>query len=150
MVQAKAAPDLNIPPSEHTVTVSIIDTTGHVEVDCKYFMTPVIKGLEKLRACCYSFLIKHNNPNAKSKYDTMVFDLGIRKDFKNSPKAIIDSVTTRGLGVKVEKDVVQLLNEYGEDPSQVGGIIWSHWHWVRFCLLLAWNTMTEILAGPYW
>jgi uncharacterized protein (DUF302 family) len=65
----------------------------------------------------------------------MIFDLGIRKDFENSPKAIIDSVTSRGLGVKVEKDVTDILKEQGEDPAQVGGIIWSHWHWVCVHLL---------------
>ena len=132
-------------------------------------------GLEFLTAPCYSFLIKHENQDAKSKYDTMLFDLGVRKDLENSPKAIQDmaaspgtygkSVTVLllstlqaatassvmclrpclrvrentanssalinvGVVIDIEKEVIDVLKDNGEDPGAVGGIIWSHWHFV--------------------
>ena len=101
-----------------------------VTVPASMFMEPTIKGAEFLKACCYSFLINHENPDAKTKYDTMVFDLGVRKDFENSPKAVVDQVTGAGMTIPVEKNVVDVLKDNGEDPAQVGGIIWSHWHLV--------------------
>ena len=83
MANAQSPPDLNIPESKNTVTVSIIDTTAMVTVPSSMFMEPVIRGAEFLKACCYSFKIEHNNPDVKTKYDTMIFDLGVRKDFEN-------------------------------------------------------------------
>ena len=140
MAQPKAAPDLKIPSSQHTVTVSIIDTTGHVALPPKYLMEPPIPGHEELSAVCYAFLIKHENKEAKSKYDTMIFDLGVIKDFENaSPKVISESLKSRGVKVSVEKDVHQILKENGEDPDKAGAIIWSHWHWV--------STVIHVIVG---
>ena len=82
MPQAQTPPNLNIPASQHTVDVSIIDTTSHVgNIPVKAFMQPEIPGYEFIDAPCYSFLIKRHNPSTKSKYDTLLFDLGIRKDW---------------------------------------------------------------------
>ena len=136
MAKAQSAPDLHIPESKNTVTVSIIDTTAVVTVPAAMFMEPIIKGVESLKACCYSFLIKHDNPDAKTKYDTMVFDLGVRKDLDNSPKVVVDQVRGAGMDIPVEKDVIDILKDNGEDPAKVGGIIWSHWHLVRALTIL--------------
>jgi hypothetical protein len=129
MPQAEQAPNLNIPASQNTVEVWIIDTTAHVSVGTAAFMEPHIAGHDKLNAVCYAFLIKHNNPNAKSKYDTMLFDLGVRTDVENSPKVIAERIRTQ-VKVSVEKGVVDILREQGENPDEVGAIIWSHYHWV--------------------
>ena len=133
MAKALTPPDLNIPASQNTVEVSIIDTTAIVTVPASRFVEPHYKGMDNLRACCYSFLIKHNNPSTKTKYDTMVFDLGVRKDFENSPKVILQLVEEAGMHLPVEKNVIEILKEHNEDPQNVGGIIWSHWHLVRPC-----------------
>lgn len=92
-------------------------------------------GMELLAAPCYSFLIKHENRDAKSKYDTMLFDLGMRKDTENSPKAILEMVKTPGFSFNIEKDIIDILKDNGEDPDEVGGIIWSHWHVVSILWL---------------
>ena len=131
MAKALTPPDLNIPASQNTVDVSIIDTTALVTVPASRFVKPHYKGMDNLSACCYSFLIKHNNPSSKTKHDTMVFDLGVRKDFENSPKVILDSVKASGMSLPVEKNVVDILRDHNEDPKNVGAIIWSHWHLVR-------------------
>lgn len=101
-----------------------------VTVPSAMFFEPQIKGAEMLTACCYSFLIKHNSPDAESKYDTLVFDLGVRKDLENSPKVIVNQIKEFGMNIPVEKNVIDVLKDGGEDPAKVGGIIWSHWHLV--------------------
>ena len=148
MATALPAPDLHIPHSGHTVTVSIIDTTSHVHIPTSRFVEPPIAGHDRLVAACYGFLIKHDNGDAKSKYDSLLFDLGVRKDFGNSPKSIIES--TKGVAtVKVEKNVHDILTEHGEDPNKVGGIIWSHWHWVSIVLRMIIRDGAYGRPGPY-
>lgn len=139
--QAVKAPPLNIPDSEHTVSVSIIDTTAHVSnIPTTGFMQPHVPGYDTLTAPCFSFLIKHSNPDARSKYDTLLFDLAIRKDWENGPPAVVNRAKNGGFKIKVEKNVVEVLEENGENPESVGGIIWSHWHWVRLWLRGFWST----------
>jgi hypothetical protein len=130
MANVLQPPTLDIPPSSTTVRVSIIDTTCHVDISSSLFIEPEIPGHEKLHAPCFSFLIKHKNPQKPSKYDTILFDLGIRKDHENGPKSVVEQGKQGGVVIKVQKDVAEILRTNGEDPSDVGGIIWSHWHFV--------------------
>ncbi len=87
-------------------------------------------GNEKLHAACYAFLVKHSNPNAESKYDTLLFDLGVRKDIENAPKVLHDMLDDPSVTIKVDKNVGEILKDNGEDPDGVGAIVWSHWHFV--------------------
>lgn len=128
MATPQPPPDLEIPESKNTVTVSIIDTTASITIPASMFMEPNIKGNEMLTACCFSFKIEHNNPNKKSKYDTLLFDLGVRKDLENSPKPLVDQFAAMGAEIPIMKNVVDILEENGDDPKKVGGIIWSHHH----------------------
>ncbi len=131
-VVAATPPDLNIPPSQHTVDVSIIDTTAVItNMPTGLFMTPAIPGFDTFQAPCYGFLIKHSNPEKPSKYDHLLFDLGVRKDWQNGPKVMVDQQKQVGYGIKVDNDVAGILRENGDDPAKVGGIIWSHYHFVR-------------------
>ena len=137
MSKAQNPPALNIPPSKHTVDVSIIDTTCYVgNIPAKAFMDPVMPGLECLSAPCYSMLIKHNNPEAKSKYDTLLWDLGVRKDWEKGPTSLVKRIKDGNFTVIAKKDVAQILKENGEDLNNVGGIIWSHYHWVSYFIVL--------------
>lgn len=81
-----------------------------------------------LSACCYSFLIKGEH-KTNSNYDTLVFDLGLRKDIENSPKSILQMLDS-GVNVTIESDVATILKQNGVDLKTVGGIIWSHSHLV--------------------
>ena len=138
MPKAEPPPDLNIPASQHTVDVSIIDTTSHVgNIPVAAFMSPAIPGYNLIQAPCYSFLIKHKNPAKQSKYDQLLFDLGVRKDWKNGPKPVVDRAVNGGFDIRVDKDVAEILRENGDDPKKVGGIIWSHFHWVSTSLFVA-------------
>ncbi|TKA65209.1 hypothetical protein B0A55_09010 [Friedmanniomyces simplex] len=148
-VAAAPPPDLNIPPSQHTVNVSFIDTTGVVgDMPASLFMTPPIPGFNSLQAPCYSFLIKHRNSDKPSKYDHLLFDLGIRKDFENGPKVVVDQQKQVKYSVKVEKNVVDILREHGDDPAKIGGIIWSHYHFDRIGDPSTFPTSTDLIVGP--
>lgn len=129
MPEPQSPPNLNIPSSPNTVTVSIIDTTAKVGISTTGFMQPAIPGHDDLNAVCYSFLIKRNSPNDPTKYDTLLFDLGVRKDYENGPKVLLARLG-KGVTIEVKKGVDEILEENGEDPKTVGGIIWSHWHFV--------------------
>lgn len=148
MAEPQPAPDLHIQSSEHVVTVSIIDTTAHVDISPAVFMEPPIPGHERLLAACYSFLIKHDNKNATSKYDMMLFDLGVRRDTENAPKPLRDSLKGRDVSVKVEKNVIDILGDHGEDPGNIGAIIWSHWHWDHTGDPSTFPGSTDLIVGP--
>ncbi|KAK6398241.1 hypothetical protein LTR65_003321 [Meristemomyces frigidus] len=122
MPEAQPPPELNIPHSQHTVDVSIIDTTGYVSnLPIEAFMKPSIPGYDLMEDVpCYSFLVEHNNPEAKSKYDHLLFDLGVRKDWENGPKAVVDQVKGGGFKVEVEKNVVDILRDNEDDPQNAG------------------------------
>lgn len=130
MSNAKSAPDLKIPRSEHTVSVSIIDTTVRITgLPVAAFTQPQIDGYSTIvGGCAYAFLIKHHNSATKSKHDTLLFDLGVRKDVQNSPKVVVDQAVAAGFQMEVKKNVYDILQDEGDDPAKVGGIIWSHYH----------------------
>ena len=122
-------PNLNIPYSPDLVNLSIIDTTSYVQLPTSNFFTPEIAGYATVVAVCYSFLVRHINPASPSKYNTFVFDLGVRKDYLNSPPAILDTINALPPGaIRVEKDVATILEDDGVDLDEIGAIIWSHGH----------------------
>ncbi|KAI7280268.1 Metallo-hydrolase/oxidoreductase [Hortaea werneckii] len=149
MPSAEPAPQLNIPSSQHTVDVSIIDTTSHVgNIPTSAFMSPQVPGYDYVQAPCYSFLINHKNPEAPSKYDQLVFDLGVRKDWENAPAGLIQSAKEGGFTIKVDKDVATILKENGEDLNKIGGIVWSHYHFDHTGDPSTFPSSTDLIVGP--
>ncbi|KAI0868623.1 beta-lactamase-like protein [Hypoxylon argillaceum] len=121
-----AAPiDLHIPSSTSTVNVSIIETGTTLKgMYSSMFVEPDIPGHEYLVAPCLSFLIQRPTQNR-----TLVFDLGIKKDWKNWPKPVYESIiNTIGATPVVSKDVRETLDEHGFDTKNIEGVIWSHSH----------------------
>jgi hypothetical protein len=92
MATSKQTPDLKIPASEHTVSVSIIDTTLRLTgLPTAAFTQPQVGGYSTIvGGVAYSFLIKHPQSGKASKHDKLLFDLGLRKDVENSPKVIVE------------------------------------------------------------
>jgi glyoxylase-like metal-dependent hydrolase (beta-lactamase superfamily II) len=150
MATAQQPPDLNIPHSDSTVEVSIIDTTSHLKLPSLMLIEPEVAGFNTLDACCYGFLIKHRSTNSQtqSKYDTLVFDLGIRKDWENSAASIVAQVTPFKSNIHIEKDVATILRENDQDLNEVGGIIWSHWHFDHTGNPATFPTSTDLIVGP--
>ena len=117
---SKPPPSLNIPDSESVVNVHIINTTSRVQgIPYSAFMTPSYKGLNTLDAPAFSFLIEHQSSGRK-----LLFDLGVRKDWKNLPPSIVKRIKDGGWTVTVEKGVADILQAGGVAPKDIEAIIW--------------------------
>jgi hypothetical protein len=105
--------------------VSIIDTTSRISIPSAYFVYPPVPGFQDLDTCAYSFLIKRSGTTRrKTKYDTLVFDLGVRTDCENGPKDIVDELKTNpAVSLSAKKDVATILRENGQALEDIGGII---------------------------
>ncbi len=110
---------INIPSSEATVNVHIIDTTSRIKnIPSSLFVEPPIKGLDYLDCPAFSFLIE--NPGGRK----VLFDLGVRKDWKNLAPRIADRIRGGGWQITVEKDVAEILREGGVKLGDIEAIIW--------------------------
>ena len=97
-------PELNIPPSKATVDVSILNSSGLIRgVPTHRFLTPSIKGHDYLATPCYSFVITHRGPEGNR---TLIFDLGIRKDFWNWPAPLYNRLVSAGYGLEAPRDTL--------------------------------------------
>lgn len=139
-------PDLAIPTSASTVSVSAINTTGTIRgLATKEFFEPKIKGHDWVAAPIFAFLIKHPTLNR-----SILFDLGMRKDWKNIAPALIGLVTTHFPDVRLDvpKDVHEILTENGVDTGKIEGIVWSHYHFDHIGDPSTFGTNTKLIVGP--
>ncbi|KAK3938540.1 beta-lactamase-like protein [Diplogelasinospora grovesii] len=150
VVKPKPAPDLGIPPSSHTVDVSIIDSTTNLKgLPTKWFMTPAIPGHDSLGmdrgAPAFSFLIQHPTLNR-----TLVFDLGLRKDWQNLSPALTKLLNPNsGLSLTVQKNVRDILDESGlVDTSKIEAVVWSHHHFDHTGDPSTLDASTALIVGP--
>lgn len=125
-IQSRQKPSLNLPKSDSTVEVSIINTTTEIVVPAWTIVQPVLKGHETMNMPTFAFLIK-NKKLGKS----ILFDLGCRKDWWNFAPAAHNVIKNGIPGLNVPKNINEVLEDGKEDVVKIGGIIWSHWHWVN-------------------
>ncbi len=117
---AKTPPPLNIPDSKSIVNVHIINSTSRIkDIPFSVFTTPPYHGLDDLDCPAFSFLIEHASSGRK-----LLFDLGVRKDWENSPAMIVKRIKDGGWKVTVEKGVAEILQEGGVAPKDIEAIIW--------------------------
>jgi glyoxylase-like metal-dependent hydrolase (beta-lactamase superfamily II) len=135
-------PNLWIPQSTATVNVSIINSSGTIRgIPFSSFYEPPIVGHEWLAAPCTSFFIEHDNRS-------LVFDLGIRKDWQNLPEAYLDSLRDSNITVSVPTDVREILDEGGVDSSAIEAVIWSHAHVDHVGDPSTFDNNTALIVGP--
>jgi len=116
--------EVSIPASDTTVKVCLINPVNFGPAQINRFMAPPVPGLEHFKTCpSFSFYIEH--PSGRK----IVFDLGIRKDPENYSKKIADYLPTTKYDIRVSKNVVDILQEYGIRPGEIEAVVWSHWHW---------------------
>jgi glyoxylase-like metal-dependent hydrolase (beta-lactamase superfamily II) len=139
MATAQQPPDLNIPHSDATVEVSIIDTTGHISLPSSLFVQPQL--FEYITAPVYSFLIKHRD-------DTLIFDLGISKDWENGPTSVVERVKPYADKLRIDKDVATILRENGQALKDISAIIWSHAHFDHTGDPTTFPSTTDLVVGP--
>lgn len=143
----RTPPELNIPHSDSLVKVSIIDTTAHMSNFPMFaFVEPLMPGHTEMDCGDFAFLIEH--PKSGHKYDTMLFDLGVRKDWENLPVPFVEGVKKEGCTISVRKDVATILKENGRSLSEVGGIVWSHWHFDHVGDPQTFPGSTDVIVGP--
>jgi glyoxylase-like metal-dependent hydrolase (beta-lactamase superfamily II) len=137
-------PVLDIPTSTSTVSVSIIDTTAKVRgLTAKSYLEPPIPGHEYLAVPCFSFLVHHGASDR-----SLLFDLGIRRDWWNLSPPLLENIKEEGFQVSVLKDLRQILEEGGVNPSSIEAVIWSHYHFDHIGDLSRFDSSTALVVGP--
>lgn len=130
------------PPSSNTVTVRMIDTTAVMKLRAEAFLDPVMPGHELMSVVDVAFLIE--NPRLKRK---TMFDLGVRKDYWNMPPAVAQRIENVIPGIRVDKDVTEILTEKGVGLEEIDDVIWSHSHWDHTGSTCAFPSSTKLNYG---
>ncbi|KAK3381102.1 hypothetical protein B0H63DRAFT_494993 [Podospora didyma] len=125
-----ARPDLQIPPSRSIVNICLV-------------LGPSDPGLQWLPAPIFSFLIRHQDAGR-----TLVFDLGIRKDWQNLSPNMMSLFKTLGWTLQVEKGVHEILDEGGIDTSKIEATILSHHHFDHTGDPSTFDPSTNLIVGP--
>jgi glyoxylase-like metal-dependent hydrolase (beta-lactamase superfamily II) len=144
----ESAPKLRIPPSSNTVDVSIINTTGVLHgVVAEGFIGPrVVRGHEVLKVPVFSFLIQHRGPGTEMR--TVLFDLGIRKDWCNSSPVLVGLLKTVNWTIEVQKGVREILDDGGIDTAAIEAVIISHHHFDHVGDIATFEPSTALIVGP--
>ena len=117
---AEPAPSLNIPSSNSTVNVRIINSTARIKgIPTEVFLEPHILGFDVINCPAYSFLIEHPPTGRK-----VLWDLGVRKDWENLAPRIVKRIKDGGWSVNVDQGVADILREGGVKPEEIDSIIW--------------------------
>ena len=120
-----AKPALNIPPSNNTVNVSIIDSANLSATPSNAFYQPPITGIDYLDPVpALSFLLEHASGQK------LLFDLGIAKDQSVLGSEVVKRIAQMGWQIDVERDVADILEEHGIRKEEVDAVIWR-------CVLLS-------------
>jgi hypothetical protein len=93
----------------------MVDTTCVLKLNAEGFVKPVMPGHEIMTVIDLAFLIENPRLNKKA-----MFDLGVRKDYWNSPPWTLSRIQAAIPGVKIEKDVTEILQEKGMKLGEIG------------------------------
>ena len=91
----------------------------------------------------FSFLIEHPSSSR-----SLLFDLGIRKDWENLAPVTARRMKSMQCTFTVRKGVREQLEEHGVDVKAIEAIIWSHWHWDHVGDPSTFESSTALVVGP--
>lgn len=129
---------LDVPHSNSTVKISIVNTTSFVsDIPVPVFLQPPYQGFDKTDIPVYSFLISHPPSDRK-----LLFDLGIRKDWENLAPSAVERIEKIGLTIDVKNNITDILQAGGVDPKEINSVIWRYvplkiWQQVEIGLTLS-------------
>ena len=106
---------LQAPPSDSTVRVRMIDTTSIMTIASQSFLNPVVPGHDTINCTDVAFLIENQQQGRR-----VLFDAGVRKDFWNLPPLIQKRFGDIIPGLKVDKDVTEILEEHNVQLELIG------------------------------
>lgn len=96
----------------------MLDTTSVMSLDASSFVKPVMPGHETMSVITVAFLIENERLGKKA-----MFDLGTRKDYWNCPPFTLARIEAAIPGVRVDKDVTEILEENGIKLAEIGRLI---------------------------
>jgi glyoxylase-like metal-dependent hydrolase (beta-lactamase superfamily II) len=134
---------LNIPEAMSTVRLRAIDAKTEMCVSAKGFVQPILPGHENLNLTSVTFLIEHKGLGKK-----VLFDCGARKDFENFSPFIKNRLNLNVRGLKIDKDVHEVVTEAGVKLEELDSMIWSHWHWDHHGAPEQYPSKVEVVVGP--
>ncbi|EFE33934.1 uncharacterized protein ARB_07398 [Trichophyton benhamiae CBS 112371] len=137
-------PGVDIPISSSTVNVRVIDTNTLVHLNPKLFWEPMIEGFTGFHAPSYCFLVSSGTRN-------IVFDLGIRTDWRNyAPKvvSVIEETTVITVGSDVASIIESNTGDLNLRREDIQAVIWSHNHFDHIGDMSVFPPTTELIVGP--
>ncbi|PLN80406.1 beta-lactamase-like protein [Aspergillus taichungensis] len=135
--------ELDLPQSDHTVRVRLVDTTTVMTVDALAFVDPVQKHHEHLNLTDVAFLIENDITGER-----VMFDLGTRKDYWNLPPITLQRGSRILSGLRIDQDVTEVLEGNGVELDTISSIIWSHYHWDHTGNPALFPPSTTLVVGP--
>jgi glyoxylase-like metal-dependent hydrolase (beta-lactamase superfamily II) len=110
-------------PNQTYVTISALEA-GHLTLPEKLFVTDADPE-KRSTVPSLAFLIQHPS---SSKTTNLIFDLGLKRDFKGYRDAQQHHIAQRQ-PTTVSPDAAESLRKGGLEPSQIDTVILSHVHW---------------------
>lgn len=103
------------------------------------FISPTY-GKELMSLPSLSFLISHSSGQK------LLFDLGVRKDYKDAfPVALTSQLEP--LKITIEKDIPEILEDHGIPRKEINAIIWSHQHFDHVGNPNLFPSSTDLIVG---
>jgi glyoxylase-like metal-dependent hydrolase (beta-lactamase superfamily II) len=134
---------LELPTSDATVRLRAIDAKTQMSVSSKGFIQPTLPGFEIMNMTSITFLVEH--PTLKKK---VLFDCGARKDFENFSPRIKERLNMNVKGLRIGRDVHDIVQDAGVSLDELDATIWSHWHWDHHGAPEKYPAKCEIVVGP--
>ena len=103
--------------------ISLLTCSFKLVTPPEYLVEPTIPGHDYLNLPDYSFVITHKETGQK-----LLFDLGTRVDWESSVPHIVELLSSHIPGLRIKKDVTDILKDGGLKLEDVKAFVLSHWH----------------------
>jgi len=109
------SPIQSIPRSTSIINIRAINATADLLCSAEGFVKPIVKGYEDRNLPTMCFLLEN-----KKLGKTVLFDCGSRKDFWNFAPIVKKMLRVIIPGLRVDKNVDEVLQEVGVDMGKIG------------------------------